>query len=153
MERSNSYQKYVPYQIYHSSVQNPRNLARAIHMRDVKNLKIDSLSALTNLGAGDSSKKKNRASRNQQNVFYAERKDISQKNCPNKSAKKKQYLINSISENAPYIDLEGNDLKSVLSYNSDNNDAICCYSDYDNSSKLSPDEDDDCCFKITKMPR
>ena len=118
-------------------------------MRDVENLKINSLSSLTNLGAGDSSKK-NRASRNQQNVFYAERKDISQKNCPNKSAKKKQYLINSISENAPYIDLEGNDLKSVLSYNSDNNDAICCYSDYDNSSKSSPDEDNDSCFKITK---
>ncbi|CAN6828873.1 unnamed protein product, partial [Brassica oleracea] len=33
---------------------------------------------------------------------------------------------------------------------SDDNDAICGYSDYDNSSGSSPHEDDDCCFKITK---
>ncbi|KAF3529397.1 hypothetical protein DY000_02041477 [Brassica cretica] len=35
----------------------------------------------------------------------------------------------------------------------DDNDATCSYSDYDNSSESSPDEDDDCCFKITKFPR
>ncbi|KAF2544639.1 hypothetical protein F2Q68_00031659 [Brassica cretica] len=75
------------------------------------------------------------------------------KSCPNKSAKKKQYLINSISEIAPDIDLEGHDLESVLSYDSDDNDVICGYSEYDNSSESSLDEDDDCCFKITKMPR
>ncbi|KAF3592482.1 hypothetical protein DY000_02024515 [Brassica cretica] len=56
------------------------------------------------------------------------------------------------------IDLEGHDLESVLSYDSDDDDAICGYSEYDNSSESSLDDDDDCyddncCFKITKMPR
>ncbi|KAF3486183.1 hypothetical protein F2Q69_00055305 [Brassica cretica] len=78
---------------------------------------------------------------------------LRKKNYPKKSAKKKQYLINSISEIAPDIDLEGHDLELVLSYDSDDNDAICGYSDYENSSESSPDEDDDCCLKITKLPR
>ncbi|CAN7124123.1 unnamed protein product, partial [Brassica rapa subsp. narinosa] len=33
---------------------------------------------------------------------------------------------------------------------SDDNDAICGYSDYDNSSDSSAEEENDCCFKITK---
>ncbi|KAF2543100.1 hypothetical protein F2Q68_00031661 [Brassica cretica] len=44
---------------------------------------------------------------------------------------------------APDIDLEGHDLESVLSYDSDDDDAICGYSEYDNSSESSLDDDDD----------
>lgn len=47
------------------------------------------------------------------------------KNCWNKSAKKKQYLTNSISKIAPDINLDGDDLEPVLSYDIDDNDAIC----------------------------
>ncbi|KAF8051624.1 hypothetical protein N665_1689s0001 [Sinapis alba] len=75
------------------------------------------------------------------------------KNYPNRSAKKKQYLINSISEIAPDIDLDSHDLESILSYDSDDNNSNCGYSKYDSSSESSPDEDDECCFKITKLSR
>lgn len=53
---------------------------------------------------------------------------------------------------APAIDLDGHGIELALSYDSDDNDTICGYSEYDNSSGSSPKEDDDCCFKITKMP-
>ncbi|KAF8071423.1 hypothetical protein N665_1127s0003 [Sinapis alba] len=85
--------------------------------------------------------------------FLCQKEGHFAKNCPNRSAKKKQYLINSISEIAPDIDLDSHDLESVLSYDSDDNNAICGYSEYDSSSVSSPDEDDECCFKITKLPR
>ncbi|CAH8272264.1 unnamed protein product [Arabidopsis lyrata] len=76
------------------------------------------------------------------------------KDCPNKSKKKKQYLIHSISKIAPDLDIDNHDLESILSYDSDENDAICSYSDYDESSESSSeDEKDDCCFKITQMPQ
>ena len=97
--------------------------------------------------------RKKRSFKKSTKYFLCRKEGHFAKNCPNKSAKKKQYLINSISEIAPDIDFEGHDLESVLSYDSDDNDAICGYSDYDNSSESSPDEDDDCCFKIIKMPR
>ncbi|ESQ44802.1 hypothetical protein EUTSA_v10003417mg, partial [Eutrema salsugineum] len=75
------------------------------------------------------------------------------KNCPNKSKKKKQYLISSISKIAPDLDFDNHDLESVLSYDSDEQDAICGYSDYDYSSDSSEEEEvnNDCCFKITRM--
>ncbi|ESQ46588.1 hypothetical protein EUTSA_v100007050mg, partial [Eutrema salsugineum] len=78
------------------------------------------------------------------------------KNCPNKSKKKKQYLISSISKIAPDLDFDSHDLESVLSYDSDEQDAICGYSDYDYSSDSSSGEEEvnnDCCFKITRMPQ
>ncbi|CAA7043994.1 unnamed protein product [Microthlaspi erraticum] len=67
------------------------------------------------------------------------------KNCPNRSRKKKQYLINSISSIAPDIDLDNHDLESesVLSYDSDDKDGLCEYSDYDYSSESSYDENED----------
>ena len=68
----------MPDQIYQSSVQSPRNLARAVHMRDVENSKIDSLNVPKNSNAEDSFER-NEASKNQQDVFYAEKKDTSQK--------------------------------------------------------------------------
>ncbi|ESQ37601.1 hypothetical protein EUTSA_v100029341mg, partial [Eutrema salsugineum] len=77
------------------------------------------------------------------------------KNCPNNSKKKKQYLISSISKIAPDLDFNNHDLESVLSYDSDEQDAICGYSDYDYSSDSSSEEEvnNDCCFKITRMPQ
>ncbi|KAG7543374.1 Zinc finger CCHC-type superfamily [Arabidopsis thaliana x Arabidopsis arenosa] len=76
------------------------------------------------------------------------------KDCPIKSKKKKQYLIHSISKIAPDLDIDNHDLESILSYDSDENDAICSYSDYDESSESSSeDEKDDCCFKIAQMPQ
>ncbi|KAG7547611.1 Viral movement protein [Arabidopsis suecica] len=76
------------------------------------------------------------------------------KDCPNKSTKKKQYLIHSISKIAPDLDIDNHDLESILSYDSDEDDAICSYSDYDESSESSSeDEKDDCCFKISQMPQ
>ncbi|CAA7035319.1 unnamed protein product [Microthlaspi erraticum] len=76
------------------------------------------------------------------------------KNCPNRSRKKKQYLINSISNIAPDIDIDNHDLESVLSYDSDDKDALCEYSEYDYSSESSDGEnEDECCFKITQIPK
>ncbi|CAH8278553.1 unnamed protein product [Arabidopsis lyrata] len=77
------------------------------------------------------------------------------KDCPNKSKKKKQYLIHSISKIAPDLDIDNHDLESILSYDSDENDVICSYSDYDESSESSSEDEknDDCCFKITQMPQ
>ncbi|CAF1810361.1 unnamed protein product [Brassica napus] len=84
--------------------------------------------------------RKKRSFKKSTKCFLCRKEGHFAKNYPNKSAKKKQYLINSISEIAPDIDLEGHDLESVLSYDSDDNDAICGYSEYDNSSESSLDE-------------
>lgn len=54
---------------------------------------------------------------------------------------------------APDIGLHNHDLELVLSYGSDDKDAICGYYDYDNSSALSYDDDNECCFKITQPPQ
>uniref|UniRef100_A0A1J3EQA9 Reverse transcriptase n=1 Tax=Noccaea caerulescens TaxID=107243 RepID=A0A1J3EQA9_NOCCA len=76
------------------------------------------------------------------------------KNCPNKSKKQKQYLINSITSIVPNVDLDNHDLESVLSYDSDDKDALCEYSDSDYSSDSSDNDDgEECCFKITQLPK
>ena len=94
--------------------------------------------------------RKKRSFKKSTKCFLCRREGHYAKNCPNKSAKKKQYLINSISEIAPDIDLEGHDLESVLSYDSDDNDAICGYSDYDDSSESSQDEKKTVASKLQK---
>ena len=136
IDQSN-YQRYVPDRIYQSSVLSPRNLVRATHDRFRRKRFF----------------RKKWGLRKSTKCFLCRKEGHFAKNCPKRSAKKKQYLINSISEIAPNIDLEGHDLESVLSYDSDDNDAICGYSDYDNSSDSSADKENDCCFKNTKMPR
>lgn len=57
---------------------------------------------------------------------------------------------------APYIDFENHDLDSVLSYDSvdsDDNKTICGYSESDDTSESTPDKGEDCCFKITEIPK
>ncbi|CAH2052391.1 unnamed protein product [Thlaspi arvense] len=88
--------------------------------------------ASTKSDANDSSEE-NRALRKQQEEAISHKLDISI---------------------APDIDLDNHDLETVLSYDTDDKDAICGYSNSDNSSESSYREDEEeCCFQITQMPR
>ncbi|CAH2065145.1 unnamed protein product [Thlaspi arvense] len=144
-KQKNNCPKYVPDQTYQSSVLNPRRLVHAnleANLEDLENRSKDDL-----IGSGKRSFEKTTR------CFLFCKEGHFAKKCPNKSKKKKQYLINSISSIAPDIDLDNHDLESVLSYDSDDNDVICGYSDSDVSSESSSEEEKDCCFKITEILR